>query len=338
VNVLNLCNFVSGQTTVSNLVQFPFRIHGEGHESAFEYQSLFDCGATATFGSKSLFVDKLGFRPSDKCVTVKNGDDSSQFSMGSVKVTMSIGCNFKAVVTVQIINLDSFDFVIGLDMIKTYKMEMRHDPFRVTVISYRNLRGPANASRTPRCVNLLICINSLKDTEGHAFSYRQLLMQLAEMKDQVEADDFVNLLTKVVDVQMSEWKELIKDDKVATGATADGLEDSFLTRVIREFPSLCVDSLPHDGPVAPQLDGSPFRVKLCLKEGVEPQGRRPYRIPEIYRPEMEKTIARFWSSNSSSLLSVIILILCFWYPSHHCVMVVLVVYGLCGTDDRSTGS
>ena len=33
-----LCNFGAGQTTVSNLVQLPFRIHGEGHESAFEYQ------------------------------------------------------------------------------------------------------------------------------------------------------------------------------------------------------------------------------------------------------------------------------------------------------------
>ena len=47
---------------------------------------------------------------------------------------MSIGCNFKAVVTVQIINLDFFDFVIGLDMIKAYRMELRHDPFRVTAI------------------------------------------------------------------------------------------------------------------------------------------------------------------------------------------------------------
>jgi hypothetical protein len=111
-----------GETTVSKLVQLPFHIHGEGHESVFEYQALFDCGVTTTFGSKSLFVDKLGFKPSGKCVTVKNGDDSSQLSMGSVKVTMSIGCNFKA--SVQIINLDSFDFVIGLDMIKTYKMEL----------------------------------------------------------------------------------------------------------------------------------------------------------------------------------------------------------------------
>jgi hypothetical protein len=319
-----LCNFGSGQTTVSNLVQLPFRIHGEGHESAFEYQALFDCGATATFGSKSLFVDKLGFKPSGRCVTVKNGDGSSQLSMGSVKVTMSIGCNFKAVVTVQLINLDVFDFVIGLDMIRAYKMELRHDPFRVTAVSYRNLRGPSNASRAPRRVNLPICINSLKDNEGHdashylcdvqnfraecaiqglpeeealvlipdendAFSYRQLLMQLAEMKDQVKADDIVSLLTKVVDVQLPERKELVKDSKVATD---DGLEDSFRARVISEFPSLCADSLPHDGPAARQLDGSPFRVKLRLKEGIEPRGRRPYRIPESYRPEMEKTIAK----------------------------------------------
>jgi hypothetical protein len=59
----------------------------------------------------------MSLKTSVKCVTVKNGDDSSQLFMGSVKVTMSIGWNFKSVVTVQIINLDSFDFVIGLDMI-----------------------------------------------------------------------------------------------------------------------------------------------------------------------------------------------------------------------------
>jgi len=30
-----LCNFGAGQTSVSNLVQLPFRIHGEGHEALF---------------------------------------------------------------------------------------------------------------------------------------------------------------------------------------------------------------------------------------------------------------------------------------------------------------
>ncbi len=82
--------------------------------------------------------------------------------------------------------------------------------------------------------------------ENDAFSYRQLLTQLTEMKDQVESADVVSLLTKVVDVQLTEWRELVKDSKVATD---DGLEDSFRARVIGEFPSLCTDSLPHDGPV-----------------------------------------------------------------------------------------
>ncbi len=146
-------------------------------------------------------------------------------------------------------------------------------------------------------MNLPICINSLKDDEGHdanhylcdvqnfrsecviqglpeeealvlipdendAFSYRQLMMQLEEMKDQMEADDIVTLLTKVtkaddivtlltkvVDVRLPERKELVKDSKVSTD---DGLEDSFRVSVIREFPSLCADSLPHDGPAARQ--------------------------------------------------------------------------------------
>jgi hypothetical protein len=60
--------------------------------------------------------------------------------------------------------------------------------------------------------------------------------------------------------------------------------------VVNLLTKVVDDSLTHHGPTAWQLDGSPFRVKLCLKEGVEPQGRHPYRIPENYRPEMEKTI------------------------------------------------
>ena len=85
--------------------------------------TLIDCVVITTFGSKSIFVDNLEFKPFVKHVTVKN-DVDSQHSMNSVKVTMSIGCNFKAVVTVQIKNLESFDFGIGLDMIKSYKMEL----------------------------------------------------------------------------------------------------------------------------------------------------------------------------------------------------------------------
>jgi hypothetical protein len=69
-------------------------------------------------------------------------------------------------------------------------------------------------------------------------------------------------------------------------------EASFRQKVTSEFPPLCADSLPPDGPAARLLDGCAFHVKLRLKEGVKPQGRRPYRIPESYRSEMEKTIPK----------------------------------------------
>ena len=96
--------------------------------------------------------------------------------------------------------------------------------------------------------------------ENDVFSYHQLLMQLSEMQDQVDAEEVLNLLTKIVDVQLPERKGLVKDDKVATDEVSDSLEDSFLERVISEFPSLCADSLSHDGLAERQLDGSPFSL------------------------------------------------------------------------------
>ncbi len=78
-----------------------------------------------------------------------------------------------------------------------------------------------------------------------------------------------------------------KDGATPSGVSAED-EEAFRQKVTSEFPSLCADSLPPDGPVAGLLDDSPFRVKLRLKEGVQPQDRRPYRIPESYRPDMEK--------------------------------------------------
>jgi hypothetical protein len=71
---------------------------------------------------------------------------------------------------------------------------------------------------------------------------------------------------------------------------SDEAQTVFRQKVTSEFPSLRADSLPPDGPATRLLDDSLFRVKLRLKEGVHPQVRRPYRIPESYRPEMEKLL------------------------------------------------
>ena len=62
-------------------------------------------------------------------------------------------------------------------------------------------------------------------------------------------------------------------------------------QIIKDYPNLCSDSLPTEGPSATLPNGQPYSVKLKLKPGVEPQGRRPFRIPEAYRDELENTIS-----------------------------------------------
>jgi hypothetical protein len=67
-------------------------------------------------------------------------------------------------------------------------------------------------------------------------------------------------------------------------------EAEFRERIVREFPSLCSDSLPEEGPSATWPDGTPHNIKLRLKPDAAVQGRRQFRIPEAYREELNKTI------------------------------------------------
>ena len=58
------------------------------------------------------------------------------------------------------------------------------------------------------------------------------------------------------------------------------IENAFRERVTKMFPELCSDSLPESGPSATWPDGSPSKIRLDLKPGAVPTGRRPFRIPE----------------------------------------------------------
>ena len=68
-------------------------------------------------------------------------------------------------------------------------------------------------------------------------------------------------------------------------------EQHFKAKIAEDFPNLCSDSLPLDGPSATLPNGELYSVKLKLKPGIEPQGRRPFRIPEAYREELDNTIS-----------------------------------------------
>ena len=67
-------------------------------------------------------------------------------------------------------------------------------------------------------------------------------------------------------------------------------EKVFRQRIVADYPHLCSDTLPEDGPSATWPNGEAYEVHLELKEGCTPEKRKQFRIPEAMREELEKTI------------------------------------------------
>ena len=108
-----------------NLIQVPIRFLGP-NDSEFEFAALVDTGALATFYNVKT-VHRLKFNPKDSCFRVKNGDGSSQYSLGSISSRNAIGTHFKENMLGQVIQLERFDMIIGIDMSHRFKMEIRHE-------------------------------------------------------------------------------------------------------------------------------------------------------------------------------------------------------------------
>ena len=85
-------------------------------------------------------------------------------------------------------------------------------------------------------------------------------------------------------------KEKGKNSFTAPTAEFAEKEVTFRNSIVQEYPNLCSDTLPKEGPSAKLPDGTPYKVKLRLKPGAVLQSRRQFRIPEAYRPELQKTI------------------------------------------------
>ncbi len=114
---------------VHNLIQVPIRFLGP-HDSEYEFVPLVDTDDSGTFYNAKT-VQCLNFTPQGSCVLVKNGDGSSQYSLGSISPRIVIGTHFKEKMVGQLIQLERFDMIIGIDLFRRFKMEIRHDPFRI---------------------------------------------------------------------------------------------------------------------------------------------------------------------------------------------------------------
>jgi hypothetical protein len=118
-----------------------------------------DTGDSVTFYNDKT-VQCLKFTPKGSCFRVKNGDGSSQYSLGSISPRIAIWSHFKENMLGQVVQLEHFDMIIGIDEFHRFKMEIRHDPFRITVLCDNKKR-----------VDFPVCINSIRHVDGHDISH-----------------------------------------------------------------------------------------------------------------------------------------------------------------------
>ncbi len=60
----------------------------------------------------------------------------------------------------QVIQLERVDMIISIDMFHRFKMEIRHDPLRITALCDNRKK-----------VDFPVCINSIRHEEGHDISH-----------------------------------------------------------------------------------------------------------------------------------------------------------------------
>ena len=64
---------------------------------------------------------------------VMNGDGSFQPAQGEVRVHLQIGTAFCEKMTFVVIDLDQFDFIVGLPDITGFRMELKGEPMRIHI-------------------------------------------------------------------------------------------------------------------------------------------------------------------------------------------------------------
>ena len=148
--------------------------------------------------------------------------------------------------------------------------------------------------------------------DADVFSHALLMQELTDLASSTSATEFEHLahtllsdLAGVSEAPSGAGGESDVDtppnpDQVSSSAAAKftaptahrfaETEMKFREDLVAKYPDLCADTLPPEGPSATLPDGTPYKVKLVLKPGMVPQGRRQFRIPEAYREELINTI------------------------------------------------
>lgn len=300
----------------NSLLQIPAYLGRRG--AGAEGMGLYDTGASVSF-IDAAFAKRHGLTVHSAAhhLRVMNGDGSFQSAQGEVRVFLNIGASFSEKITFVVINLDQFDFIIGLPDINGFRMELRGDPMRIHILGTKKkivaptVIGSWEDESGQRHVQVLdFSAAEIKGWQAagrteayHLFEDPHAEMIAAGAWDPGEEIEwrayFMGLQAEAKEAgldarSLEEAEEARRKlaQKVTSGAKGGGSKDEAYSQeqldLARKHPSVFSDSLPAK-PQARWPDGTEY-ARLRLQPGVEPRSRKQYRIPDALRPQLQKTI------------------------------------------------
>ena len=306
----------SSRPARNTLLQIPAFLgkHGAGAEA----MGLYDTGASVSFVDAG-FVRRHGFpvHQASHHLRVLNGDGSFQPAQGEVRVCLNIGESFKERITFVVINLDQFDFILGLPDITGFRMELRGDPMRIHILgnkkrsvaptvigSWEDGDGRRHVQvldETPTSImrwkrdNLAEAYHLYEDPwtslqTGCAMDPAEEIEWRAYFLSLQADSKSAGLDARALEEAEAARRRLAESLKMAAGTTPDGSPgySEEQLALARRHPSVFSDSLPAR-PQARWPDGTEY-ARLRLQPGAEPRSRKQYRIPDALRPQLQKTI------------------------------------------------
>ena len=292
---------------------------------------MYDTGASKSFIDAG-YVKRHGLQvhqPTHRLMRVMNGDGSFQAAQGEVTLFMHIGTRFCEKVTFVVIDLDKFDFIMGLPEIEGFRMELKGEPMQIHIYGPRQHKAGPPKTVAPAVIHS--GLGSDGKPEVHVLDFSAL--ELKRWQEKGEADVYClyedpfsdrDALAALDPQEEIEWRAFLLH--LQEQAEADGLDGSALraaedarAAAAMEFkvgeradggaqgggktaPAYSDDQIElakrHPGVFSDELPSQPCArfpdgteyARLRLKPGQVPRSRKQYRMPEALRPQLQKTI------------------------------------------------
>ena len=299
----------------NSLLQIPASLGRRG--AGVDAMGLYDTGASVSF-IDAKFARRHGFQvhKAAHLLRVMNGDGSFQHAQGEVRVHLQIGAAFCEKMTFVVIDLDQFDFIVGLPDITGFRMELKGEPMRI------HIKGKGRQTVAPTV------IGTWEDKDGqrhvHVLDSSSTTLkkwqangtaEVFHMFEDRHGRDYPGSAEDIA--EEIEWRAYfmgLQADARESGLDSRALEEAEEARrkvaenikkprdvvdkgadfsmdqldLARRHPKVFSDQLPAK-PQAKWPDGSEY-ARIKLQPGAQPRSRKQYRIPDALRPQLQKTI------------------------------------------------